>query len=357
MGHCSVVIRDSLPVVRGLALAALLTTVAAACAPAAAPAASASTAPGTAGAATATPVRRVALKVNWTAQTGANSGLWTAFEAGYFAEEGLDVELVNIPSSNRSIAALLAKDVQIGWADAGNLIDAIVQGGDVRAIQAVTNRLVFSVMTKPEIRSPSDLKGKRIGITSRGSSTHTAGVQALKVWGLTERDVSFVPLQEVPNILAGLIAGQLDAGVVSPPTNTRAKAAGFSELINLAVDGPNYPSVLVAATGEWVAANGDVVKRFIKAYSRGVSRFRTDKAFGTQAINKYLKLTDQAVLDDTWTQFSRYLELPPYVRGIEAVIADTAERTPAAKDIKPEQAFDARYVKELDDEGFFRGLK
>ncbi len=247
--------------------------------------------------------------------------------------------------------------MQFGWADAGNLIDAIAQGGNVRATLGVTNRLIFSVMTKPEIRSPVDLKGKKIGITIPGSSTHTAGVQALKMWGLAERDVTFVSLQEVPNILAALTAGQVDAGIVSPPTNTRAKKAGFNELANLAVSGPSYPSVIVAATGEYVRADPDVVKRFIKAYSRGVARFRSDKAFGMQAINKYLKLTDQSVLEDTWEQFGKYIELPPYVRGIEAVIADAAARTAAAKDVRPEQAFDATFVKQLEDEGFFKALK
>ena len=342
--------RSTLTYIASLAVAAAVLI--SACAPAAAPAPSASQAP----AATATPPR-FSLKVNWTAQTGANSGLWTAFEAGYFNDENLDVELVNIPSSTRSIAALLAKEVQFGNADVGNLVDAVVQGANVKAIQSITNRLVFSVMVRPDIKTPADLKGKKIGITTPGSSTHTAGLQALKLWGLTDRDVAFVPLTELPNILAALVSGQIDAGVMSPPTNTRAKAAGMAELVNLATDGPNYPSVTVAATGEFIAANPDVVKRFIKAYSRGVVRFKNDKAFGMQAINKYLRLTDTSVLDDTWTQFSKYLEIPPYVKGIESVIADAAARDAKAKNVTPQQVFDETFVKQLDNEGFFKNLK
>jgi NitT/TauT family transport system substrate-binding protein len=297
---------------------------------------------------------RVALKVNWTALTGANSGLWTAFEAGYFADEALDVELVNINSSSRSIAALVAKEVQIAAADVGNIVDVVVGGGNVKAIHSVTNRLIFSVMGQPGIGKVADLKGKKIGITTPGSSTHTAGLEALRLAGLKESDVTFVSLTEVPNILAALTAKQIDAGVVSPPTNSRARAAGFTEVINLATDGPDFPSVCMAATGEYIAANPDVVKRFVKAYSRGVVRFRSDKVFGMTAINKYLKLDDKAVLEDTWTQFSKYIEVPPLVRGLDVVIASRGDK---AKAVTAQQIFDDRFVKQLETEGFFKDLK
>ena len=100
-----------------------------------------------------------------------------------------------------------------------------------------------------------------------------------------------------------------------------------------------------------------MVTRVIRAYSRGVSRFRTDKAFGTQALGKYLKIDDQSVLDDTWEQFSKYLELPPYVKGLDTVIQEAAVTNAAAKNLKPDDIFDPRFVKQLDDSGFFKNLK
>src|SRR5438445_472404 len=307
-------------------------------------------------AASATPAPRVSLKVNWTALTGANSGLWTAVEAGYFKDESLDVELVNINSSSRSIAALIAKEVQIGFSDGANTVQAVSQGASVKLFQSVTNHLVFSIMATQSVKDLKDLKGKKIGITTIGSSTHTAALQALKLAGLAQSDVTLVPLQEVPNILAALVAGQIDAGSVSPPTNSRAKASGFKELINLATDGPDYPSVAIAATTEYMSANPDVMKRFVKAYSRGVDRFRKDKAFGIASIDKYLKIGDPAILDDTWTQFSRYLELPPYVKGIDAVIVEVAATNAKAASLKPADIFEQTYVKQLDDDGFFKTL-
>ncbi len=299
----------------------------------------------------------VSLTVNWTAVTGANSGLWTAKEAGYFKEENLTVELTHIPSSSRSVEALLTGDVQFGNVDTRNLVEAVINGADIRAVSGITNRLIFSVMASSRIQSPQDLKGKKLGITRVGSSTHTAALQALKSWGLEpNKDVNLVQLIEVPNILAALTAGQVDAGILSPPTNTRARLAGFKELINLAEDGPAYPSVTVGAKASYISANPDVVRRFVRAYARGVHRFKTDKAFGINAIKGYLKIDDQSVLEDTWQQFNRHLAVPPYVIGMEQVIADVAADNPKARGTKPEQFIDMTFVKELDNSGFFKRL-
>ncbi len=299
----------------------------------------------------------VAMRVNWSAITGAMSGLWTAYEAGYFKEENLDVELIPVASSSRSIDAMLAGEIQLGYLDVRNVVEAVARGADVRAVIGVTNRLVFSAIASAKIEKTGDLKGKKLGITRAGSSTHTAALQALKLWGLQPNtDVTLVQLFEVPNILAALQAGQIDAGIVSPPTNTRAKKAGFKELLNLAVDGPEYPSVAVGGKTSYLISNPDAVRAFIRGYSRGVQRFLIDKAFGTKAVKGYLQVDDQAVLDDTWEQFTKYLAMPPAVRGIEAVLADVAVDEPKARAMKPEQVLDATFVKQLEESGYFKQL-
>lgn len=305
----------------------------------------------------ASPGQPISVKVNWTAVTGANSGLWTAYEAGYFKDENLAVDLIHIPSSKRTVEALITGDVQFGNVDTRNLVEADVSGADIRAVSGITNRLVFSVMASSKIQSPQDLKGKKLGITGVGSSTHTAALQALRLWGLEPgKDVNLVSLTEVPNILATMQTGQVDAGILSPPTNTRARQAGFKELINLATDGPAYPSVTVGAKATYISANPEVVRKFVRAYAKGVHRFKTDKTFGINAIKGYLKIDDQSVLEDTWQQFNQQLAVPPYVIGFDLVIADVAATNDKAKGAKPEQFLDMTFVKELDNSGFFKRL-
>jgi NitT/TauT family transport system substrate-binding protein len=339
---------------RKLAIALIAAVTAAACAPA--PSAGGPAPASAAPSASATVAPPVSIKINWTAVSGASSGLWTAFEAGYFKDENITAELVNIASSSRAVAALLSKEVQFTHLDGQVIVDANSQGAGLKLIYGINNRLVFSVMTKPEITKPADLKGKKLGITTIGSSTHTAGLLALRTWGMTVSDVTLIQLNEVPNILTGLVAGQVDAGVVSPPTNTRAKAAGFRELINLATDGPEWPSVAVGATAEYLKANPTVGVRFVRAYARGVQRFKSDKAFAITVLQKYLKIDDQAILEDTWTQYSKYLAEVPYVLGMQNTLDVVAATNDKAKTMKPDDLIDSTYVKQLDDEGFFKKL-
>ncbi|HEX9143476.1 MAG TPA: ABC transporter substrate-binding protein, partial [Candidatus Binatia bacterium] len=159
------------------------------------------------------------VRINWTAVTGAQSGIYVAYEEGLFKKNGLDVELIHIASSSRGIQAILAGELAFSSLDGLNAAQATLKGANIVLVAGATNRFVFSLMGKPEIKRIADLRGKKIGITRVGSSTHTAALYALSQGGLKPSDYQILPLMEVPNILTALLAGQVDAGVLSPPTN------------------------------------------------------------------------------------------------------------------------------------------
>jgi NitT/TauT family transport system substrate-binding protein len=284
--------------------------------------------------------------------------LWTAIEAGYFADEGLDIQITTTDSTSRGIAVLLSGEAQFSTLDGQTVIQADLKGADLRAVVAATNHLVFSVMVDPSITSPADLKGKRIGITSHGSSTETAALQALAIFKLEAADVALVPLNTAPNMLTGLLTKQLEAAVMSPPTNSRARAAGFREMLSLAKDGPEYPSVTFGATRSYLTKNPDVALGFVRAYSRGIHRFKMDQPFATRALGKYLNLDDQAILDDTWKQFSVVFDDIPYVnpQGVQHAIETVTQTQPEAAGAAIESFVDSSLVKQLEDGGFYKQL-
>lgn len=302
---------------------------------------------------------QTAVRINWTAVTGAQSGMFMAQQEGLFKKNGLDVELLHIPSSSRGIQAILAGEIAFSYMDGANLTQANLKGANIALVAGATNRQVFSLMAKPEIKRVADLKGKKIGITRIGSSTHTSALFALNSAGLKPSDYQILPLVEVPNILTALMAGQVDGGVVSPPTNSRARKAGFNELMNLAKDGPEFVSVAVGASRAYIKANEDIVRRVVRAYSEGVQAFRTNKPAALKMIQKYLRVNDMEIAEDTYNQFRDTIEFPTYVtrKGMEAVLADVAVNDPTAKNAKVEDFIDMRFVAELDKQGFFKGGK
>ena len=295
-------------------------------------------------------------RINWTAVTGAQSGMFMAQQEGLFKKNGLDVELVHIPSSSRGIQTILAGEIAFSFMDGANEVQADIKGANIALVAGATNRQVFSLMARPEIKKIGDLRGKKIGITRIGSSTHTSALFALGTAGLKPSDYQILPLMEVPNILTALMAGQVDAGVVSPPTNSRARKAGLNELMNLAKEGPEYVSVGVGTSRSYINANEDIVRRVVRSYAEGVYLFKTNKAMALKMIQNQLKVKDVDIQEDTYNQFRQYLEYPPYVsrKAMEAVIADVAEKEPAAKSAKPDDFIDMRFVAALEKDGFFK---
>lgn len=295
-------------------------------------------------------------RINWTAVTGAQSGMFMAYQEKLFKKNGLDVEFLHIPSSSRGIQAILAGEINFSFMDGSNAAQANLKGANLALLMGGTNRMVFSLMAKQEINTVADLKGKKIGITRVGSSTHTAALHALGQGGLKPADYQILPLMEVPNIFTALVAGQIDAGIVSPPTNSRARKAGFKELVNLAKEGPEYVSVAVGASRSYVKANEDIVRRVVRSYAEGIQMFKNNKAAALRMIENQLKVKETDIQEDTYSQFQDYLPYPPYIsrKGMENILADIAEKTPAAKSVKADEFMDMRFIEELEKEGFFK---
>jgi NitT/TauT family transport system substrate-binding protein len=290
------------------------------------------------------------VRINWTAVTGAQSGIFMAQQEKLFKKNGLDVELLHIPSSSRGIQAILAGEIAFSFMDGSNAAQANLKGANLSLVAGATNRQVFSLMAKPEIKRISDLKGKKIGITRVGSSTHTSALYALGSAGLKPADYQILPLVEVPNIFTALAAGQIDAGVMSPPTNSRAKKAGFVELMNIAKEGPEFVSVAVGTSRTYIKANEAIVRGVVRAYAEGIQVFKTNKAAALKMIQNQLKVKEPEIQEDTYNQFRDYLEYPPYVsrKGMEAVLAEIADKDPSAKSAKPDDFLDMRFVAEID---------
>ncbi|MSP36946.1 MAG: ABC transporter substrate-binding protein [Deltaproteobacteria bacterium] len=299
------------------------------------------------------------VRLNWGAISGVMSPIWVAREEGLFKKHGLDLELIHIASTSKAIQSMLAGEIQFTTADALNSIQAVAAGADVVMVCEGVNRFVFSIMARPEIKRAVDLRGKKIGITRIGSSTHTAVLHVVNKAGLGPNDYTLLQLGEVPNILTTLLAGQIDAGALSPPTNSRAKKSGLHELVNLGVDGPEYPSTVIASTRAYVKANPDNTRRMVRALGEGLHIFKTNRQIGMKSIQKYARLKEADIVEDTYNQFRDAFDSLPYVSrsGIASLIAGLGEKDTKIRQLKFEDVADMRFVTEVEKEGFFKKLK
>jgi NitT/TauT family transport system substrate-binding protein len=295
-------------------------------------------------------------RVAWTSFASNMSGTWVAQEESLFRKNGLEVELVHIASTSRAIQTMLAGELAYTYMDGRNSVQAALKGADVVILAGVANRLVFSFMARPEIKSFNDLKGKKIGITRIGSSTHSVTLWVMNRVGLKPEEYQMLQLVDVPNIFTAIVAGQIEAGALSPPTNFRARKAGLTELMDLTKEGPEYVSVAIGSTRSFVKANEEMTRRFIRGYSEGVSFLKANKAAGIRAIQKYARIKDIEILDATYGEARSYIETVPYVtrKGLDTIIGELVPTEPKAKQAKFDDFVDPRFVNQLEKEGFYR---
>jgi len=298
------------------------------------------------------------IRISYSAISGAMSSLWVAQEGGYFKREGLDTELLYIGGGSLLIQSMLSGDVPFAYGPSVPVINASLRGADLVLIGNTGNSLVFSIMSRPEIKQPANLKGKRVGVTRLGGSTDWALDAALKHWGLDRRDLIVVQTGGMPEGLAGLIAGVFDAVVLSPPSNFKAAKAGMHELVDVGQLKIIFPNTPLSTSESFIKSNRDITLRFLRGFTQGLHRLRTDREFSMKVLSKYTKVTDSETLAQLHQTFGvRYSgDRIPYVRaeGIDEIL----KRTPGkeAREAKAGSFFDNSVLTELEQSGWFKNL-
>ena len=298
------------------------------------------------------------IRVSYSAISGAMSSLWVAQEGGYFKREGLDVELLYIGGGSLLIQSMISGDVPFAYGPSVPVINATLRGAGLVLIGNTGNSLVFSIMSRPEIRQPVNLKGKKVGVTRLGGSTDWALDAALKQWGLDRRELTVIQTGGMPEGLAGLIAGVLDAVVLSPPSNFRAAKSGMHELIDVGQLKIIFPNTPLSTSESFIKSNRDTAMRFLRGFTQGLNRLRNDKEFSMKVLSKYTKVTDTETLDQLHQTYGvRYSgDRIPYVRveGVDEIL----RRTPGkeAREANASDFLDNSLLKDLEQSGWFKTL-
>ena len=298
------------------------------------------------------------LRIAYSAISGAMSTLWVAEEGGYFKREGSDTELLYIGGGSLLIQAMLSGDVPFAYGPSVPVINASLRGADLVLVANTGNALVFSIMSRPDIKQPTLLKGKKIGVTRLGGSTDWALDAALKHWNLARGQITVIQTGGMPEGLAGLTAGILDAVVLSPPSNFRAAKAGMHELVDVGELKIVFPNTALSTTRSFMGAHRDTALRFLRGFTQGLQRLRSDKEFSMKVLAKYTKVTDAETLGQLHQTYGvRYSgDRIPFVRPES--IDEIVKRTPGkeAREAKAADFIDNSLLQELEKSGWFRSL-
>ena len=301
----------------------------------------------------------VKVVVGYGSTDGGVAVLGFAKETKLFEKHGLDVVLVGMGTGSVSLRALIAKDLQISSLSGSGLVQASLQGADTVLIAALINGFIFKIFSAPEITSPAQLKGKKLGVSRYGATSDFAVRLALKKWGLNpDRDVSILQIGTSQDTVRAMQTKMLDAGVLSGTSSLIARRAGFRELGDLADLGLNYPTSAIGTTKSYLQKNEAVVKAFMLAYIEAIHDFKRNKEAALAVLKKYTRNDDREVLEDAYSNVaSRYLPLPiPTIEGIRTILTELSSTLSAAKNADPEQFVSYKIMREIEASGFVKRL-
>jgi ABC-type nitrate/sulfonate/bicarbonate transport system substrate-binding protein len=279
-----------------------------------------------------------------------------AQEAGLFKKHDLDFRLVFIPSSPVATAATLNGDAEVALTGAIGNVRAYVQGfTDLVFIGGVKNFLTHSIVGKSEIKRPEDLKGKKVAVGRFGGNTHYFTIQALRKFGMdASRDIQTIQTSGGPETLAALIGGNVDAAGLVAPGDAAAVAKGFRYIINGFDVRIPYGAAQLVTLRSTIAKRGPVIGRFMRVMAEAAGILHSDKALVYKVLGKYLRVTDNKVLDSAYQTEIPALERRLEIReaALQASLDEIAPTDLRAKNIKPQELIDRRYLVELEKSGF-----
>jgi NitT/TauT family transport system substrate-binding protein len=300
------------------------------------------------------------MRIAYSSISGAYVGIWVAHDAGLFAKEGLENKMILIPSATQLAQVAVAGDVDIASLGGGPMMAAVLSGADLKVIGNNVNKMIFSIHTKPEVKSIEELRGKRIGVSRFGSSSDVSARYALRKFNLDpQKDVILLQLGSMSSIFGALRSGAVDGALVSPPTQFLSEKLGFKELVSITEMNFAYPNPAMAVPGDLIRKRPDLLDRFMRAYVRGVHRAITNREFTIKSLAKYTTVTDSVLLSKTYDFYvGKVVEKAPYINmdGMQNALDDLARTIPAAKTAKPEQFVDLRFLDKLEKSGLLNEL-
>jgi ABC-type nitrate/sulfonate/bicarbonate transport system substrate-binding protein len=166
------------------------------------------------------------------------------------------------------------------------------------------------------------------------------------------KDLTVLQIGGVPEILAAIQAGTIDAGVLAQTTTLQAMKAGLRELVDLGNVGNAYPGSCIVTSTKYVRENRPETKNFLRAYLEGARRTLSDKAFASRVLAKYARVSNLEVIEATYQDFARYVQpIPrPTPAGVKLVLDQLVKSEPKAASVNPESLIDTSILQELQGE-------
>ncbi len=284
--------------------------------------------------------------------------VWATKEAGLFEENGLEAELIGVAGGGLLTQAMVAGDIQFGAMAGSAPAAAHLAGADMVQLMGIINRPAYVLMSRPELRSLSALKGKVIAVSRIGASSDFLTRMQLEKAGLTpDKDVAILAIGSSPERLAAVYGKRVDAALITHGEIFQAQRLGLTLLSDFSQE-LAYPFYGIVALRRYVQQNEKEVRAVVRAVTEAISKMAADKKFTLSVLRKNARVSDPEVLENAYEALVRFQEKLPYPseQAMRVVIEELSRRQPKAKGLSPATLIDPRFVREMEESNFNKRL-
>jgi ABC-type nitrate/sulfonate/bicarbonate transport system substrate-binding protein len=253
--------------------------------------------------------------INYATRTGTTWPLYIAQEAGYFQKYGLEVNMV-FAVHPAGIAMVVSGEAGMTNYPLEQAMIAASRDGSLTIVGSPYRKSLFALMARKETPGVRALKGKRIGVSQIGDAPYNYAVGLLAKFGLTPRDVEWIPIgTDVNGRAAALASGRVDATMLTAPVYFRLEEQGFKSLANTSDYDDLYAPTVYLFKKSTLASNPKLAVLLIEAHTEAIKRFYDDKPFALKAYLKSNATENPAELERVYDRYaaSNTFERVPYL--------------------------------------------
>jgi NitT/TauT family transport system substrate-binding protein len=270
---------------------------------------------------------------------------WTAREAGFYADQGLKVDIINMSGGSRGAQELQAGRLDVMHVGLSSVVKLNRAGGDLRLIGSLSNVIRFTFFSGPGVKTAADLKGGVVGVSTFGSESDSTVTLALQRLGLARNDVTLKEYGGGPARLAAVKAGEIKATTLNEPFTSLAREQGVNVMVDLVPEQIAWLFSGITVRHDAVASRRDALTRFLKATIEGNYLALADAKRAKEILAKELKISDPRIIDISYNDFKQ--QSPP----------DLAPSRAGAENILAQLPGGSRNVDDYVDAGILDGLK
>jgi len=280
-------------------------------------------------------------------------------DRGLFAKYGLAAETIYIPGGSTNVQVLMSGDLDLSQLSGAPGVAANLQGADIIYFAGLLDKLNYQVITRPEIKTVEQLKGKKFGVSRFGSSADFGMRAMLKRLGIDPvKEATILQIGDEPSRIAAIKSGNIDGTVANAPFGIEAERLKLNVIADsVKMDIPFFNTGLLGSK-RFLDRQEAKVMNFLRAYLESIKILKTERDYSIKALAQFTRVQNLKAVAEGYDYFVKQLEPVPYpsISAMQAVIDQIAETNPKARGVDAKNYVTDRYLKRLEEEGFVKKI-